>query len=60
MMEIILSSFIFNGKIRLSLLMLRGGEILVCDNDLHCNTKKFFSLATKIISLHSLDLVRVF
>ena len=37
--ERISPSFIFNGESLLSALMVRGGEILVLDNGVHCDAK---------------------
>ena len=38
-MERISSSLIFNDESRLSVLMVRGGKVLVFDNGVHCDAK---------------------
>ena len=38
-MDKISSSLIFNDKSRLSVLMVRGGKVLVFDNGVHCDAK---------------------
>ena len=38
-MDRISSSLIFNDESRLSVLMVRGGKVLVFDNGVHCDAK---------------------
>ena len=38
-MDKISSSFIFNDESRLSVLMVKGGKVLVFDNGIHCDAK---------------------
>ena len=74
-MDRISSSLIFNDESRISVLMIRRGKAVVFDNGVHCDAKNlfkisaflsafnsliYFSLAAKIILVHSFDLVSAF
>ena len=47
------SSFIFNDESRLSVLMVRGGKVLVLDNGVHCDAKNLLKSSDFLRSLES-------
>ena len=52
-MDRISSSLIFNDERCLSVLMVRGGKVLVFDNDVHCDAKNLLKIQLFLRTLKS-------